>query len=84
MNKFLIWRAIVCMALVFAPSIFVAATGDLSRQLDPTSVVDYGLVVAALLLPALGGLIMLRAGRVRGNIPSQLREAINVIRALQN
>jgi hypothetical protein len=70
------------MAFVFAPVALVAATGDWGRELDPTSVLDYILVLSALFFPAVGGLIVLKSKSDSG-IPQQLKEAIHAIRTVK-
>lgn len=83
MSRISMFKTSLAVSLIFAPVAFVAATGDLNRQLDPASVVDYGLIFSALFFPTLGGLILLKSRKSEEALPSQLKEALEVIGALK-
>lgn len=76
--------SIAAMALFFAPSILVAATGDISRQLDPASAADLVVMLSALVLPALGGILLLNAVRPSTRTPQQLRDALATLKMLED
>ena len=84
MSWFTLVRVIAAFLLVLTPGALVVATGEIDRALSASSVVDYLLLVSALVCPMLGALLLLKVRSPREQVPAQLRTAVDVLRALGN